>query len=104
LWSVPGGRVDKGETIEDAARREVMEETGLSIGQLKRIGQYVNTAEYSTITVHAYLAFVVERKVVIDGVEISEANWYALNELPNNRIHRVDTVLSLYKMHTERNQ
>lgn len=31
LWSVPGGRVEAGESDEDAVRREVMEETGLVV-------------------------------------------------------------------------
>lgn len=34
-WSIPGGRQQLGETLEEAARREVLEETGLAIRDLR---------------------------------------------------------------------
>ncbi|MFA6981833.1 MAG: NUDIX domain-containing protein [Patescibacteria group bacterium] len=37
-WSVPGGHLEFGETIEQGARREVMEETGLTIKNVKIAG------------------------------------------------------------------
>ena len=39
-WAIPGGFVDYGETLEDAARREAMEETGLEVTDLKQLGAY----------------------------------------------------------------
>lgn len=36
----PGGKVEKGETLEEGARREVMEETGAVLSKLVSIGEY----------------------------------------------------------------
>lgn len=36
----PGGKTEEGETLEDAARREVFEETGATINEIKQIAQY----------------------------------------------------------------
>jgi 8-oxo-dGTP pyrophosphatase MutT (NUDIX family) len=38
FWNAPGGKMEKGETAEEAARREVKEETGLDVVSLKKIG------------------------------------------------------------------
>ena len=54
-WEIPAGRVDPGETPEAAATREVREETGWSVGQLRHLASYHPTNGLSDQTFHLFL-------------------------------------------------
>lgn len=81
-WTVPGGRIDSGETPEEAARREVQEEVGLPLGEVRFIGQFVTTREYKHDTVYVFAATARSRAFTLDPAEILEARWFAVEDLP----------------------
>ncbi|WP_173915785.1 RNA deprotection pyrophosphohydrolase [Halobacillus sp. Marseille-Q1614] len=54
----PGGKVEKGETAEQAALREVFEETGAYVDKLNYIGQYYVSGKGGTIIKNVYYAYI----------------------------------------------
>lgn len=56
LLEIPAGLVHKGERPADAARRELMEETGYSAGRIKQIFRGYSSPGYSTEVIRFYLA------------------------------------------------
>jgi ADP-ribose pyrophosphatase len=52
----PAGRVEPGEAIEDAARRELQEEIGFSVRTLNRVGRFLTAVHFSDETITVFVA------------------------------------------------
>lgn len=81
-WTFPGGGVKRGETPEDAVRREVFEEVGIVVKNLKEIGQFVSAKEYKRDTVTVFMDECEDGRITLDPTEIAEARWFERSHLP----------------------
>jgi 8-oxo-dGTP diphosphatase len=87
-WSIPGGRVELGETLAEAVVRELAEETGLEavcddlVGWVERIG------EDHHFVILDFLVTVLDgpEKAPVPGGDAAEAAWVPLEEVSHLRL------------------
>jgi ADP-ribose pyrophosphatase YjhB (NUDIX family) len=90
-WSLPGGLVETGELLEDAVRRELLEETGLRVEPVRRFGIFerIMRSPQGRVEYHYLLVDYVCRVVggeLRAGDDVSRAAWVRRAELDRYRI------------------
>ncbi|WP_188205922.1 NUDIX hydrolase [Alkalibacillus aidingensis] len=104
-WGLPGGIMELAESLEETARREVKEETGLTIGHLKLLNVFsgaeyylkvANGDELYSVTA-VYITCDVKGKLDIDYSESIKFDYFDIDELPKGLAQSYYNYIQPYK-------
>jgi len=97
-WAAPGGFVNMAEELEDAARRELREETGIDLDGLRQLGAFGKVGRDPrgrTISV-VYWTMIDGPLPVRGGDDAAEARWFGIDALPDLAFDHHDILLSAH--------
>lgn len=83
-WAFPGGFMNIDETADDAARRELKEETGLSVDKVHQIGAFttVDRDPRERVLSIAFWTDIEGTPEVIGADDAKKAQWFPITDLP----------------------
>lgn len=91
MWEFPGGKIEKGETKEEALKREIKEELELDINIL----EFLNTIEYDYpnfhLTMHSFICEITGGELVLNAH--NDVKWIKFNELENQEWIQADILV-----------
>jgi 8-oxo-dGTP pyrophosphatase MutT (NUDIX family) len=103
-WGYAGGSVELDESVEDAARRELYEETGLIAGELELFGIfsgkdqhyiYPNGDEVSTIDI-VYICRDYKGTLKAEEAEVADLRFFAVDKFPENISPPIKNIMMKY--------
>ena len=92
LWEFPGGKVEPGEELPQALRREINEELGAEIEVGIKIGVYKHAYTHFKITLHAFFCQLAQGEP--RAIEASEIRWVTPEHLAGFPMGKVDRLIA----------
>lgn len=96
-WQFPGGHLEKGESVIDCARREVLEETGLSVKHLRHLGftdRQFEVAQRSYITLLVSCEYDSGEVKTLEPDKCDRWQWFDYQNLPTPLFVAISSFLS----------
>lgn len=93
-WGLAGGHAQHGESAEAVVRREVMEETGLTLGALSLL--HVDMSHDREHVIY-FVGNMAGGELKLDQREVLAADFFPLNDLPSPILPAHARILNLYK-------
>ncbi len=86
VWCLPGGGVEAGESLAEAALRETQEETGLKVELTRLVGTYSRLGGFPDIHAILYAARRIGGEIRLQPGETVEVRYFSLADLPTEML------------------
>lgn len=101
-WCFPGGHLEFGERMEETVRREVMEEVGLEVGDVKLVSladelRYLETDDKHYVNVGFSAEYIGGEPKLMEPDKSIEWRWFSLDNLPDNLFEGTELTLGNFK-------
>ena len=93
LWEFPGGKVEPGEELDAALRREISEELGVKISIEESCGKYRHAYTHYKVTLYAFYCQLIDGEP--QALEASELRWVTRDQLADFPMGKIDRQISL---------